>query len=191
MAQTSSISSALVKLHKLIMLDKKDVISVYFFAIIGGIISLSLPLGIQTIISFVMANTLSTSTIVLIVIVLFGVFLNGFVQVRQSQVIERIRQKIFSRYTLGYSYKIPKIKIKESQLELSQKPLEIDNKIKNHYNQYTQLQKQLSIANLAFTDYNSLLKNEILRFSNDESSLFLVNSRENKLLEMQQKIIEL
>ncbi len=113
MAQTSSISSALIKLHKLIMLDKRDVTSVYFFAIVGGIISLSLPLGIQTIISFVMANTLSTSIIILIAIVILGVFLNGFVQVRQSQVIERIRQKIFTRYTLECSYKIPKIDLEK------------------------------------------------------------------------------
>ncbi len=113
MANNSSISSALVKLHKLIMTDKKDVSSVYFFAIVGGLISLSLPLGIQTIINFVIANTLSTSVIVLIAIVIGGVFLNGFVQVRQSQVIERIRQKIFTRYTLEFSHKIPKISLEE------------------------------------------------------------------------------
>jgi ATP-binding cassette, subfamily B, bacterial len=113
MANTPSISSALVKLHKLIMTDKKDATSVYFFAIVGGLISLTLPLGIQTIINFVIANTLSTSIIVLIAIVIVGVFLNGFVQVRQSQVIERIRQKIFTRYTLEFSHKIPKISLEE------------------------------------------------------------------------------
>lgn len=113
MESTSSISTALIKLHKLIMTDKKDVTSVYFFAIVGGLISLTLPLGIQTIINFVIANTLSTSVIVLIIIVIGGVFLNGFVQVRQSQVIERIRQKIFTRYTLEFSYKIPKISLEE------------------------------------------------------------------------------
>ncbi len=113
MAYTSSISSALIKLHKLIITDKRDVTSVYFFAIVGGLISLSLPLGIQTIINFVIANILSTSVVVLIVIVIAGVFLNGFVQVRQSQVIERIRQKIFTRYTLEFSHKIPKISLEE------------------------------------------------------------------------------
>jgi ATP-binding cassette, subfamily B, bacterial len=113
MESASSISTALIKLHKLIMTDKRDVTSVYFFAIVGGLISLTLPLGIQTIINFLIANTLSTSVIVLIVIVISGVFLNGFVQVRQSQVIERIRQKIFTRYTLEFSHKIPKISLEE------------------------------------------------------------------------------
>ncbi len=113
MAATSTLSSALKKLHKLIMTDKRDVTSVYFFAIVGGLISLTLPLGIQTIINFVMAATLSTSIVVLIGIVLFGVFLNGFVQVRQLQVIERIRQKLFTRYSLEFSSKIPQINLQE------------------------------------------------------------------------------
>ncbi len=105
----NSLSSALIKLHRLIMTDKKDAGSVYFFAIAGGLISFTLPLGIQTIISYVMAARLSTSIVILIAIVIVGVFLNGFLQVRQLQVIERIRQKIFTRYSLEFSYKIPQI----------------------------------------------------------------------------------
>ena len=106
---SNSLSSALIKLHRLIMTDKKDATSVYFFAVAGGLISLTLPLGIQTIISYVMAAKLSTSIVILIAIVIAGVFLNGFMQVRQLQVIERIRQKIFTRYSLEFSYKIPQI----------------------------------------------------------------------------------
>ena len=105
----NSLSSALIKLHRLIMTDKKDAGSVYFFAIAGGLISFTLPLGIQTIISFVMAARLSTSIVILIAIVIIGVFLNGLMQVRQIQVIERIRQKIFTRYSLEFSHKIPQI----------------------------------------------------------------------------------
>ena len=109
----NSLSSALLKLHRLIMTDKRDASSVYFFAIAGGLISLSLPLGIQTIISFVMAARLSTSIVILITIVIVGVFLNGLMQVRQIQVIERIRQKIFTRYSLEFSHKIPQISPQE------------------------------------------------------------------------------
>ncbi len=113
MAQISTLSNALLKLHRLIMADRKDVGSVYFFAIVGGLISLTLPLGIQTIISFVMAATLSTSIVVLIIIVIAGVFFNGFVQIRQLQVIERIRQKIFTRYSLEFGHKIPIMNLEE------------------------------------------------------------------------------
>ena len=89
------------------------------------------------------------------------------------------------------AYKMAKLKILESNWELKQKILETENKVKDYYNQFALLQKQLQIANDAFRNYNTLLRSEILRFSNGESSLFLVNTRENKVLEMQQKIIEL
>jgi outer membrane protein TolC len=88
-------------------------------------------------------------------------------------------------------YRLAKLKIQESNLELKQKTQETENKIKDYYNQFFALQKQLQIADEAFKNYNSLLRNETLRFNNGESSLFLVNTRENKVLEIQQKIIEL
>ncbi len=109
----TSLSSAIIKIHRLIMTDKTDAGSVYFFAIAGGLISLTLPLGIQTIISFVMAARLSTSIVILIAIVIIGVFLNGLMQVRQIQVIERIRQKIFTRYSLEFSHRLPQISPQE------------------------------------------------------------------------------
>jgi outer membrane protein TolC len=88
-------------------------------------------------------------------------------------------------------YRLAKLKIEESNLQLKQKTRETENKIKDYYNQFLLLQKQLQIATDAFNNYTSLLKNETLRFNNGESSLFLVNTRENKVLEMQQKIIEI
>ncbi len=88
-------------------------------------------------------------------------------------------------------YRLTKLKIQESTLELKQKLQETDNKIKDYFNQFNLLQSQLNTASAAFKNYNTLLRNELLRFNNGESSLFLVNTRENKLLEIQQKIIEL
>ena len=113
MAQKPTLYNALLKLHKLIMADRKDVFSVYFFAIVGGLVSLILPLGIQSILNFAMSAALSTSVVVLIVIVIGGVFFNGFVQVRQMQVIERIRQKIFTRYSLEFGSRIPQMNLQE------------------------------------------------------------------------------
>ena len=88
-------------------------------------------------------------------------------------------------------YKIAKLKLQENNLYFKQKTVETDNKIKDYYNRVTVLQTQLATAKSAAINYNTLLKNELLRFNNGESSLFLVNSRENKVLEIRQKIIEL
>lgn len=83
------------------------------------------------------------------------------------------------------------IKIQETQLELNNKKQQIQTKILSYYNEYLQLQKQITLAKQSQNNYNSLYKNELLKFNNGESSLFLVNSRESKLLEAQQKLIDL
>jgi ABC-type bacteriocin/lantibiotic exporter with double-glycine peptidase domain len=103
------IGSSLKKFYKILRLDKKDISSIYAFAILAGIVSLSLPLGIQTIISFVMAGSISTSIVILILLVVFGTFLNGLLQVRQLEIIEKLKQKIFLRYGLEFSDRIPRL----------------------------------------------------------------------------------
>ncbi|MFN8320864.1 MAG: ABC transporter ATP-binding protein [Saprospiraceae bacterium] len=99
-------TAALQKLFRTIRLDRKDVLAVYFFAIFSGLVFLSLPLGIQSIVGFVMAGSVSTSIIVLIVLVLLGVIVNGVLQVRQMEHIEKIEQKIYVRYAFEFSHKL-------------------------------------------------------------------------------------
>ncbi len=88
-------------------------------------------------------------------------------------------------------YRLAKLKLAETNWELKQKTLEIENKVNDYFNKFTLFEKQLLIANDAFKNYSSLLRIEFLRFTSGESSLFLVNTRENKVLEIQQKLIEL
>lgn len=104
---TESLFKSIRSLFKMLKLDKKDISNIYFFAILGGFIGLVLPLGIQTIINFVMANQLSTSIVILIAIVVGGVFIDGLVQIRQKQITEKIKQKIFTRYSLEFANKLP------------------------------------------------------------------------------------
>jgi hypothetical protein len=47
--------------------------------------------------------------VVLIVLVVFGTFLNGLLQVRQLEIIEKLKQKIFLRYGLEFSDRLPKL----------------------------------------------------------------------------------
>ena len=101
-----------------------------------------------------------------------------------------VKVPLFFRQGRG-EYRIAKLKLEENGLFFKQKIIETENKIKNYYNLVAILQLQIATANSALINYNTLLKNELLRFSNGESSLFLVNTRENKLLEIKQKIIEL
>jgi len=106
-------AGAAKKILALLKLDKKDVSAIYVFALLAGLVQLAMPLGIQTIISFVMAGSISTSIVILIALVLVAVFLNGLLQVRQMQVTEKIQQKIFVRYSLEFADRLPKMNIEK------------------------------------------------------------------------------
>lgn len=106
-----SIKKAIKKFYQLISLERKEIGFVYFYAIISGFILLSLPLGIQAITNLLFGGTISTSLIVLIGVVVLGVLFTGMLQIAQMRVIERIQQRIFTRLTFSYAYRIPKISL--------------------------------------------------------------------------------
>jgi outer membrane protein TolC len=88
-------------------------------------------------------------------------------------------------------YKKAQLKIQETRLGQSQKQLDLEIKVRQYYNEFNLLKEQISLQNLNYANYQQLVKAEEIRFSNGESSLFLINSRENKALEARQKLIEL
>lgn len=87
-------------------------------------------------------------------------------------------------------YRMAKLKITETQLQLSQKEIEIINKVKNYYNQLANYKTQVNLLQQTYTNYLRLQRGEETKFFNGESSLFLVNSRENKTLETLLKLTE-
>jgi ABC-type bacteriocin/lantibiotic exporter with double-glycine peptidase domain len=97
---------------QVLRLDRREIWSVYFYAILNGLIQLSLPLGIQSIISFVLGGSISTSLVILIILVVAGVFIAGLLQVNQMKIIEKVQQKIFLRYAFEYSHRIPRLDLK-------------------------------------------------------------------------------
>ncbi len=108
-----SVLKSIKKLFSILKLDVKDISAIYMFAILAGLVQLSLPLGIQTIISLVIAGSISTSIVVLIVLVVVGTFLFGLLQIRQMQVIERVEQKLFLRYSFDFTDRLPKLNVEK------------------------------------------------------------------------------
>lgn len=102
------------RILEVIRLEKNEISSVYFYAVLNGLIQLSLPVGIQSIISFVLGGSLSASLVVLIFVVVFGVFLNGQLQVNQMKLIEKVQQKIFVRYSFEITERIPRIQLQKT-----------------------------------------------------------------------------
>jgi outer membrane protein TolC len=88
-------------------------------------------------------------------------------------------------------YRAVNFKIQETNLEQQNIALQIENKVKSYYNEMVALQQQVVIFDGAYSNYQKLFAGERLRFGVGESSLFLLNTRENKVLESAQKMVEL
>ncbi len=93
-----------------------DINHITFFAFLGGVVELGIPLGIQAIVGFTLGASMVTSIYVLIALVLIAVLISGLLQLKQMSIIERIQQKIYTQFIFQYAEKIPKIDLIASDL---------------------------------------------------------------------------
>jgi ABC-type bacteriocin/lantibiotic exporter with double-glycine peptidase domain len=111
-----NITRSLYKLFRLLRLDGKEISALYLLSILSGLIQLSLPLGIQAIINFAIVatgrNQLPASMWVLIFLVVLGVLFTGMLKINQMKIVEKIQQKIFTRFSFEFSERIPKLNVK-------------------------------------------------------------------------------
>jgi ATP-binding cassette, subfamily B, bacterial len=110
----SQLKGPVARILSLVKLERKEITAIYFFAILSGLIQLSLPLGVQAIIGFVLGGSYSTSLVVLITLVVIGVLFTGLMQISQMRIIEKIQQKIFVRYSFAIADRIPQIDLKKA-----------------------------------------------------------------------------
>ncbi|MDQ3394515.1 MAG: ABC transporter transmembrane domain-containing protein [Bacteroidota bacterium] len=96
---------------KLLASQKREISYIYIYAIFAGLISLSIPLGIQSVIGFVSSGQISTSVVVLITFMVVAILITGGLQVMQLYLTEHIQQRIFAQTAFEFSYRFPKIKM--------------------------------------------------------------------------------
>ncbi len=88
-------------------------------------------------------------------------------------------------------YRKAKLKITETQLQQVQKQQLVENKVRSYFNELIAVKNQVALQEKAYKNYQVLQRGEEIRFMAGESSLFLINARENKTLEALQKLQEL
>jgi outer membrane protein TolC len=110
----------------------------------------------------------------------------------------------WSNYKLGVDFVFPlflrsergklrevKIKQREVTYDLQQTGREITNNVYAAYNQLTAYKNQLNIQTASINNQQKLLTAELQKFELGESTLFLINSRETKLIDMKIKRAEM
>jgi ABC-type bacteriocin/lantibiotic exporter with double-glycine peptidase domain len=100
--------SPLQRLWRLVKSEQADIRNIYIFSLFQGLINLSLPLGIQAIINLLQAGELRASWIMLVIFVVAGIFLNGYLQLRQMTITESIEQRLFVNASFDFAYRLPR-----------------------------------------------------------------------------------
>lgn len=83
------------------------------------------------------------------------------------------------------SVKLAQLKIDDSKYSIQFESLQLQNKVKAQEKEITSLKKQLELANGLVNDFDKMLKAEDRLFEIGESSLFIINTRENSLVSAQ------
>lgn len=101
--------SPLVRFWKLINQYQTPIKYIYYYALINGLVNLSLPIGIQAIINHLQLGEFTVSWLILVVFVLLGITLSGIIQVRQLRIVENLQQNIFAKSSFEFTYRLPHI----------------------------------------------------------------------------------
>jgi ABC-type bacteriocin/lantibiotic exporter with double-glycine peptidase domain len=108
---TQKPTSPFHRLWRIIRAERQEVRSIYAFAIFQGLMNLSLPLGVQSIINFLQAGQLSTSWYMLVLFVLAGILFAGLLQIKQLAVTETIEQRLFANASFSYAERLPRLSL--------------------------------------------------------------------------------
>lgn len=98
------------RLIRLLSEEKKDIMYIYFYAVVVGLISLTLPVGIQATVSLISGGVVFSSVYLLIGLVILGVLAAGGLQITQITLVEYLQRRIFTKAAFEFAYRIPRIK---------------------------------------------------------------------------------
>lgn len=91
---------------------------------------------------------------------------------------------LFLRKERG-SLQLAKLKLQDVKFDLDLERVSLKNKIKAQQTEINSLEKQKQLIESLVTDYNTMLTSEERLFTFGESSIFLINTRENNLVSAQ------
>ena len=98
------------RLWRLLGSERRHIAYLYVYAALTGLVSLTLPLGVQSVIGFVSSGAVSTSLVVLVSFIVAGTLLVGGLQVMQVYLVEFMQQRLFARLALDFAVRLPRVR---------------------------------------------------------------------------------
>lgn len=113
------------RLVRLLHYERKTINYIYVYAMLIGLIGLSLPLGTSAVFNMLSNGAMYSSTYILIAVILVGIVVGGLLLIGQLTLVEFIEQKIFAKTAIEFAFRLPRIKKKALEGE---NPAELVNR---------------------------------------------------------------
>ncbi|TDO21321.1 ABC transporter transmembrane domain-containing protein [Pedobacter duraquae] len=98
------------RLVRLLHYERKTINYILVYAMLIGLIGLSLPLGTSAVFNLLSNGAMYSSTYILIAVILVGIMVGGFLLIGQLTLVEFLEQKIFVKAALEFAFRLPRIK---------------------------------------------------------------------------------
>lgn len=120
MEQNKQVSGAPISLiWNWVVKEKKNIQFILIYAIVSGLLSLAIPLGIQALVGTVMAGKLSSSWVIIVIVTTTFVAFTGATKLAQMSILDSIQKKLFVRYSWIYKESMSHLNDQYSPDELS------------------------------------------------------------------------
>jgi ABC-type bacteriocin/lantibiotic exporter with double-glycine peptidase domain len=90
--------------------ERREILTVFFYATLAGGLSLILPLAVGGIVQLVQGRLFLQPVVVLISFVILGTVVAGIIQIGILKVVERIQQRVFARMALEFAFRVPRLR---------------------------------------------------------------------------------
>ena len=98
------------RLTRMLDTERDTIRHIIWYAVVAGVVSLSLPLGTQAVFNLVSTGAVFGSTYLLIGVVVGGVLLGSLLLIGQLTMVEAIEQRLFAKAAIEFAYRLPRIK---------------------------------------------------------------------------------
>ena len=99
------------RLLRLLGKYRREIRYILLYAVVAGLINLSLPLGVQAIIGLIAGGGISASWAVLVGFIVVGALLTGFLRLMQLSVMEYLQRRIFTDAAIEFAVRIPRFNL--------------------------------------------------------------------------------
>jgi len=99
------------RLLRLLNTERKEIFYILFYALLVGLVSLALPLGIQTTVELISGGVFFSSVYLMIALVIVGVLVGGALQVIQITMVDYLQRRVFTKAAFEFAYRIPRLRL--------------------------------------------------------------------------------